>query len=77
MSEQTSAARDAAISAHIADEHDGDLTGAWVLVTETTNMDEYDDDRTSFTIHTRGRQSMLMTTGLLYSAMNYSSIDDD
>lgn len=39
MSEQTKAALDAAIRAHVADEHDGSLAASWLVITERVPLD--------------------------------------
>jgi hypothetical protein len=70
MSAETKAALEAAIEAHVADECDGDLAGAWVLVTETTTLAEMDEDDSVFYITTRNNQSRFLTDGLLYTALD-------
>lgn len=76
MSDETRAALAEAINAHVADECDGDLVGGWVLITETTNLAEFDDEQSSFYILTRVNQSNFMTTGLLYRALEMGRFDD-
>jgi hypothetical protein len=80
MSAETKAALDAAIAAHVADECHGDMAGAWVVVAETTSLDEIDADMSSWYIGSRAMQSSIMTNGLLYSALttgNAQRVDDD
>jgi len=69
MSAETKANLDAAIAAHIADECEGDLTGAWVVVTETTSLAEMDADKSAWFTATRDMQSNFTTDGLLYAAL--------
>ena len=76
MSTETKTALDDALTAHIADEY-GDISGAWVMVIETTNLAQYVDDRTSWVLETREKQSSIMTTGLLFSGLHLSRGDDD
>lgn len=77
MSEQTKAALDAAIATHIADELDGDFATAWVILAETTTLEQMDDNRSSFYIDVRDTQSLYTTDGLLYHALNRTGYDDD
>ena len=70
MSEQTKTALEAAIAAHIADECDGDHSTAWVVVTDTTSLDDIDTGRSSMYICTKEMQSMYTSDGLLYNALN-------
>jgi len=70
MSEQTKAALDAALSAHIADECDGDLVGAWVIVAECTTIDTLDSNDSEFYVEGSNGQSRFTGDGLLYSALN-------
>jgi len=79
MSAETKAALDEAITSHIADECEGDLTGAWVVVTETTSLAEMDSDKSAWFTATRDMQSNFTTDGLLYSALRAqrSTHEDD
>lgn len=52
MSEQTKAHLEAAIAAHIADECDGDHATSWVVVTDTTSLDDIETGRSSLYICT-------------------------
>ena len=72
MSEQTKTALEAAIAAHIADECDGDHATAWVVVTDTTSIDDIETGRSSLYICTPEMQSMYTSDGLLYNALNVS-----
>lgn len=69
MSVETHAQLEAAIEAHIANECDGDITGAWVILAETTTLTELDTDESSYYIGTRENQSVFMTDGLLHTAL--------
>lgn len=73
MSEQTRAALDAA---HVADEYDGDMVTAWVIVTETTSIGMLDAGEGSMVIETRDLQSTYLTQGLLHAALNVNGADD-
>ena len=77
MSEVTKAALDAALTAHVADEYEGDMVTAWVIVTETTSLDMLDAGEGSMVIETRDMQSNYLTTGLLHSALMIGNRDDD
>lgn len=70
MSADTKAALEAAIEAHIADECDGDLAGAWIVLAETTTLADIDDETVSFYYEARTNQSRFLTDGLLYNALN-------
>lgn len=69
VSEQTKQALDTAIATHVADEYDGDMVTAWVVVTETTSIDMLDAGEGSMVIETRDMQSNYLTDGLLHSAL--------
>lgn len=75
MSEQTKTALDAAVAAHIADECDGDIATAWVVIAETTNLEEIDDNMSAFYIDTRETQSLYTTDGLLFHALHRGGND--
>lgn len=77
MSEQTKQALEAAVAAHVAEETDGDLATAWVIIAETTSLEEMDDNRSSFYIDTRDLQSLYTSDGLLYHALKRTFRDDD
>lgn len=80
MSDTTKTALEAAIEAHIADECDGDLTGAWVVVAETTTLTDMDNDDSVFYWDARDNQSSFMSDGLLSAVLNrarYHRTDDD
>jgi hypothetical protein len=77
VSDQTKAALELALEAHIADECDGDMTGAWVFLAETTTADEMDMSQSVFYIETRNHQSRFMTDGLLHSALARDGWGDD
>ena len=70
MSEQTKAALDAAIAAHIADECEGDHATAWVVVADTTSLDDIETGRTTLYICRPEMQSRYTSDGLLYNALN-------
>lgn len=78
MSEQTKAALDTAIAAHVADEYEGDMVTAWVVATETTSIGMLDAGEGSMVIETRDMQSNYLTEGLLHAALmvGYRGNDD-
>jgi hypothetical protein len=67
LSEQTKAALDDAIRAHIADEYDGAITSSWVLVAEYMPLDG-DDEYTHVIDVVRSGQSSMTTIGLTHFA---------
>ena len=69
MSEVTKAALDAALTAHVADEYEGDMVAAWVIVTETTTLDMLNEGEGAMVIETRDMQSNYLTNGLLHTAL--------
>jgi len=79
MSADTKQALEEALAAHVADECDGDMIGGWVVVAETTNLDEFNDGTSSFYKEARSSQSGLLTTGLLWQALEHGRFrtDDD
>ena len=54
MSTETLDALKAAIDQHVRDESPGSVTGAWVLLTETTNLDDLDHDEGGMWVATNG-----------------------
>ena len=80
MSAETHAALEAAIEAHIHSECDGDMAGAGVLVSETTTLDDLDNDDSVFYWAARNGQSAFLTDGLLNAVLNrsrYTRYDDE
>lgn len=77
MSADTLAVLNEAISAHVADEYEGDMVTAWVIVTETTSIDMLDAGEGSMVIEARDLQSTYLTQGLLYAALNVNGAGDD
>lgn len=82
MSDQTRANLEQALAAHVADECDGDMAGAYVIVTETTTFADAEADDSVFYISTRAMQSRFYTDGLLHAALNrgdtlYADGDED
>lgn len=61
MSDATKAALQDAIAAHVADECEGDAAGAWVVVAESTNVTDMENDMSSWYIASRDYQSSIMT----------------
>ena len=80
MSADTLASLEGAIAEHIADEYDGDMVTAWVVVTETTSISMLNAGVGSMVIEPRPMQSNYLTQGLLHAALTVSSgseADDD
>ena len=83
MSDETRATLEDALAAHVADECDGDMAGAYVIITETTTFEDAEADDSVFYIATRPMQSRFYTDGLLHAALNretsyaYNDEDDD
>lgn len=76
MSDQTRAALDDAIRAHVADEHDGSPVAHWVL---TYGVLDQDDDIALGVEGPRG-QPGYVGVGLMYAALHpgaYAEGDDD
>lgn len=67
MSAETYTALEQAIQAHVQDET-GDLTGAWIVLTETTNLTDYDADRATWQTTKKG--SHFTIRGLLESQLD-------
>lgn len=63
MSAATKAALAQAIEAHVRDEDPDSITGAWVLLTETTNLDDLDRDDSSMYVTSHG--SSFTTRGMV------------
>ncbi len=57
MSESTMTTLSEAISAHIADEYEGDIVTGWVIVTETTSIDMLDSGEGAMVIDQSPMQS--------------------
>lgn len=64
MSDTTKAALDAAIRAHIADEHNDSLTASWVVIAE--RIPEEDDGYSHVVDVVADMQSSVTTIGLAY-----------
>lgn len=76
MSAETKATLEAALEAHVADECDGDMVGAWVALAETTTLDDMDAEASVFYIEARNQQSSFLTSGLLHAAIERSTWRD-
>ena len=62
MSAQTRETLAEAIAAHVADECDGELVGAWVMVAETLPLEPDEDEST---MHSEAEGSVWACRGLL------------
>ena len=73
MSAQTRTTLEEAIAAHVADECEGKLPGAWIVLAETLGLD--DDDASTWHAETEG--SDFTIRGLLtFQQGTYTSIDN-
>lgn len=63
MSTATLEALQEAIDRHIRDESPDSITGAWLLLTETTNLDDLDHDDSSMYVTSHG--SSFTTRGMV------------
>lgn len=70
MSADTKAALEQALSAHIADENDGDIATAWVIVAECASLDSLDNDESAYYVEGANAQSRFTGDGLLYAALH-------
>lgn len=77
MSDSTRADLDRAISAHVADEYEGDMVMAWVLVAETSSLEMLTEGEGAMVIETRDMQSNYLTNGLLYSSLTVNGAHGD
>lgn len=77
MSAETRAALDAAIATHIADEYEGDMASAWVVVAEVTTIEGLESGDGSMVVETRDMQSNYLTEGLLHAALMVGNRGDD
>ena len=77
MSDTTLQALEEALAAHVAAECDGDMIGAWIVLAETTSLQELEDQTSAFYIGTRNSQSSFMTTGLLWQALEHGRFNGD
>lgn len=76
ISEQTLANLQAAIDAHIADESNEPITGAWLLLVETTSIETLgDDDRSGMWVTSRGNN--WVTRGMAHEWMYGQSVSGD
>lgn len=77
MSVETKTALEAAISAHIADEYEGDIVTGWVIVTEVTSLEMLDQGESAMIVASRDLQSDYLTRGLLHAALSTEAVADD
>jgi hypothetical protein len=77
VSVETKAALEEAIAAHVADECDGDMIGGWVVLAETTSLEQIEDDLSAFYLDARTSQSSFLTTGLLWQALEHGRFRND
>lgn len=70
MSEQTKAALDAAIEAHIADECEGGIVTGYVLQTQYTGMEFLEERMTGYLRMVHETQNFTTTLGLIHYMRN-------
>jgi len=87
MSDQTKRALDEAIRAHLADEGQGDVTTAWLLVSGSLDSSNIEDDGTVWMESPDGQPryvslglieaASIFHHGFVYSVMTKNELDDD
>lgn len=80
MSDQTKAALDAAVAAHVAEVSDGDLVTDWALVAATTTVENIGTGRTGYLLESNDNQPVHVMTGLFrYASENtlWGNDEDD
>jgi hypothetical protein len=64
VSDQTKAAMDAAIAAHVADETAGDIIAGYVMQVTTTSVELMDEEKSGFIRFCAEHQTWVTTLGL-------------
>lgn len=77
MSAETKAALDAALTAHIADQTEGDLVTDWALVAATSTLENIGTGRTGYYIESNDNQPVHVMAGLFRYAGEHVLWDDD
>lgn len=86
MSHDTKAALDAAIQAHLADEGHGDVTTAWLLISNSTDLAgngegmiwlEYPDGQPTYIRLGLVEAATVLTRGFVYASMVKNQAEDD
>ncbi|MFN4000879.1 hypothetical protein [Microcella sp.] len=81
MSDKTKAALEAALSAHIADQTDGDIVTDWALVAATSSIESIGTGRTAYFIEANTNQPVHVMAGLFRYASEhviwYTDDEDD
>lgn len=77
MSAATKAALEEALTAHIADQTDGDLVTDWALVAATSTLDNIGTGRTSYFIEANTNQPVHVMAGLFRYASEHVIWGDD
>lgn len=76
MSDQTKAALDAAVAAHVADTGDGDLVTDWALIAATTSVENIGTGTTRYLLEGNDNQPVHVMTGLFRYASERAIWDD-
>lgn len=77
MSDQTKAALEEALTAHIADVTDGDMLTDWALVAAASSLDNLGTGRTGYWIEANTNQPVHVMAGLFRYAGEHVIWDDD
>ncbi len=78
MSDETRAALEAALAAHVADRCDGAIVTDWALIAATSSLDDIGTGRTSYFVEANERQPIHVMTGLFrYAAVHVLWDTDD
>lgn len=77
MSDQTKAALEAALTAHIADQTDGDIVTDWALVAATSSLENIGSGRTAYFIEANTNQPVHVMAGLFRYASDHVIWDTD
>lgn len=75
MSEATKATLEAALTAHIADETDGDILADWAMVCATTSIETMGTGRTGYWIEGNTNQPVHVMVGLLRYGSEHTTFD--
>ena len=77
MSDETKAALEAAVTAHIADVTEGDLVTDWAMVAATTTLDNIGTGTTRYWCEGNNAQPIHVTIGLLRYGSEHATFGDD
>lgn len=71
MSDETRAALEAALAAHVADHCDGAIITDWALIAATSSLDDIGTGRTSYFLEANENQPIHVMTGLFRYASEH------